>query len=179
MPSADIGAAAEGGARARSRSCRSACSSTSGAGRCSRARSRPRTTTRRGGTCKLKYQGVAPPSPRGEEFFDPGAKYHVPANTPYARYFLAARPAVPVPPRAGEGGRAAPTPLHRCSIYGSKEAGEKLKAMLEMGASKPWPDALEALTGSARRWTRRAIADYFAPLKAWLDEQNKGKPVGW
>lgn len=126
---------------------------------------------------KLRYQGVAPPTPRGEEFFDPGAKYHVPANTPYARYFLAqilefqfhhalAR-------TAGCNG-----PLHRCSIYGSKEAGAKLKAMLEMGASKPWPDALEALTGQ-RQMDASAMAEYFAPLKNWLDEQNKGKALGW
>ena len=69
-------------------------------------------------------------------------------------------------------------PLHRCSIYGSKEAGARLKAMLELGASKPWPDALEALTGE-RQMDARAMADYFAPLKTWLDEQNQGKPVGW
>ena len=95
---------------------------------------------------KLKYQGVAPPSPRGEEFFDPGAKYHVPANTPYARYFLAQVLQFQFH-RALAKTAGCTAPLHRCSIYGSKEAGAKLKAMLEMGASKPWPDALEALTG--------------------------------
>ena len=126
---------------------------------------------------KRRYQGVAPVSPRGEEFFDPGAKYHVPANTPYSRYFLAAvlrfqfHRAL-----AKEAGCTAP--LHRCSIYGSREAGAKLKAMLELGASKPWPDALEAVTGQ-REMDATAMADYFAPLKRWLDQQNAGKPVGW
>ncbi len=85
---------------------------------------------------KLQYQGVAPPSPRGEEFFDPGAKYHVPANTPYARYFLAHVLQFQFH-RALAKTAGCTTPLHRCSIYGSKEAGTRLKAMLEMGASQP------------------------------------------
>ena len=126
---------------------------------------------------KLKYQGVAPPTPRGEEFFDPGAKYHVPANTPYARYFLAQVLEFQFH-RALAKTAGCTAPLHRCSIYGSKEAGAKLKAMLEMGASKPWPDALEALTGQ-RQMDASAMAEYFAPLKTWLDQQNRGKRVGW
>src|SRR6266545_2259349 len=115
---------------------------------------------------KLRYQGVAPATPRGEEFFDPGAKYHVPANTPYARYFLAQVLQFQFH-RALAKTAGCTAPLHRCSIYGSKEAGAKLKAMLELGASKPWPDALEALTGQ-RQMDASAMADYFAPLKTWL-----------
>jgi peptidyl-dipeptidase A len=126
---------------------------------------------------KLRYQGVAPSSPRGEEFFDPGAKYHVASNTPYARYFLAQILQFQFH-RALAKATGCTTPLHRCSIYGSKEAGQKLKAMMELGASRPWPDALEALTGQ-RQLDATAMADYFAPLKAWLDQQNKGRPVGW
>ena len=124
-----------------------------------------------------QYQGVRPASPRGEQFFDPGAKYHVPANTPYARYFLAAvlqfqfhRELAKV---AG-----CTAPLHRCSIYGNAEAGERLRKALALGASRPWPDVLEALTGQ-REMDATAIADYFAPLKAWLDEQNAGRTAGW
>jgi peptidyl-dipeptidase A len=119
---------------------------------------------------KLKYQNVAPSKPRGEEFFDAGAKYHVPANTPYSRYFLAAILQFQFH-RALTKTAGCTGPLHRCSIYGSKAAGEKLKAMLAMGASRPWPDALEAMTGQ-RQMDASAMADYFAPLKAWLDQQN-------
>jgi peptidyl-dipeptidase A len=119
---------------------------------------------------KLKYQNVAPTKPRGEEFFDAGAKYHVPANTPYSRYFLAAILQFQFH-RALAKTAGCTLPLHRCSIYGSKEAGGKLKAMLELGASKPWPDALEAVTGQ-RQMDAGAMAEYFAPLKKWLDEQN-------
>ena len=126
---------------------------------------------------KLRYQGVAPSSPRGEDMFDPGAKYHVPANTPYARYFLAQLLQFQFH-RALARTTGCKTPLHRCSIYGSKEAGAKLRAMMELGASRPWPDALEALTGQ-RQLDATAIADYFAPLKTWLDTQNEGKPAGW
>jgi peptidyl-dipeptidase A len=120
---------------------------------------------------RQKYQNIAPPSPRSESDFDAGAKYHVPANVPYARYFLAhilqfqfhramCR-------EAGYKG-----PLNRCSIYDNKQVGEKLKKMLEMGKSRPWPEALKALTGEDKM-DATAILDYFAPLKTWLDEQNK------
>jgi peptidyl-dipeptidase A len=124
-----------------------------------------------------RYQGVRPASARGEEYFDPGAKYHIPANTPYARYFLASVLQFQFH-RALTKAAGCTAPLHRCSIYGNGEAGKRLKATLEMGASRPWPDALEALSGQ-REMDASAMADYYAPLKAWLDEQNKGRPVGW
>ena len=126
---------------------------------------------------RLKYQGVAPPSTRGEEFFDAGAKYHVPDNTPYMRYFLARILQFQFH-RSLSKIAGCTTPLHRCSIYDSKEAGQRLNAMLSMGMSKPWPDELEALTGS-RQMDATAILDYFAPLSAWLDQQLAGQPVGW
>jgi peptidyl-dipeptidase A len=126
---------------------------------------------------RLKYQGIAPPSARGEEFFDPGAKYHVPDNTPYARYFLADILQFQFH-RGLSKAAGCTTPLHRCSIYESKEAGQRLNAMLSMGISKPWPEALEAIAGS-KTMDASAILDYFAPLKTWLDEQVKGHPVGW
>ena len=119
---------------------------------------------------KLKYQNVAPPTARPEDAFDPGAKYHVPANTPYSRYFLAAILQFQMH-RALANTAGCLGPLHRCSIFESKSAGEKLKAMLAMGASRPWPDALEAITGQ-RQMDASAMAEYFAPLKAWLDAQN-------
>jgi peptidyl-dipeptidase A len=126
---------------------------------------------------RLKYQGVAPPTPRGEDKFDPGAKYHVPANYPYTRYFLAHILQFQFH-RALAKMAGCTTPLHRCSIYESKEAGSRLNAMLKMGMSRPWPEALEALTGS-KQMDATAIIDYFAPLKAYLDLQLAGKPVGW
>ncbi len=126
---------------------------------------------------RLKYQGVAPPTTRGEDMFDPGAKYHVPGNTPYTRYFLAHILQFQFHRELSKIAQCQ-TPLHRCSIYGSTEAGKRLDAMLRMGVSRPWPDALEALTGS-RQMDATAIVDYFAPLKTWLDEQLKGKPIGW
>jgi len=119
-----------------------------------------------------QYQGVARPAPvAGESGFDAGAKFHVASDTPYARYFLAhvlqfqfhralCR-------EAGDTG-----PLYRCSIYGNKQAGAKFQQMLEMGTSKPWPEALKAVTGE-ERMDATAMLEYFAPLKAWLDEQNR------
>ena len=124
-----------------------------------------------------KYQGVAPSVARAVTDFDPGAKYHVPSNTPYLRYFLSTilqfqfhRALCKASGWSG--------PLHECSIYGNPGAGTKLAAMLALGASEPWPDALEALTGQ-RELDATAILDYFAPLHAWLKQQNEGQTCGW
>ncbi|MGB5078737.1 MAG: M2 family metallopeptidase [Sphingorhabdus sp.] len=126
---------------------------------------------------RTQYQGIIPPVERPAEAFDAGAKYHVPGNTPYTRYFLARilqfqfyKAACDI---AGWKG-----PLHRCSFYGNKQVGTRLNAMLEMGASKPWPDALEAFTGT-REMSGKAMIEYFAPLMKWLKQQNKGKKKGW
>lgn len=126
---------------------------------------------------RLKYQGVAPPIPRSEKDFDPGAKYHVPGNTPYTRYFLAHILQFQLHrglcQAAGNKG-----PLNRCSIYDNKEAGTRLNRMLEMGQSRPWPEALKVATGQSQM-DATAILDYYAPLKTWLDQQNKGRKCGW
>jgi len=126
---------------------------------------------------RLKYQGVVPPAGRSEADFDPGAKYHVPGNVPYTRYFLAFIYQFQfyraLCKDSGYSG-----PLNRCTFFDSKHAGEKFNRMLEMGQSKPWPDAMEALTGQ-RQADASALLDYFAPLKQWLDEQNQGMKVGW
>jgi peptidyl-dipeptidase A len=126
---------------------------------------------------RLKYQGIVPPAPRGADAFDPGAKYHIPAVVPYTRYFLARilqfQFYEAACRQAGWKG-----PLHRCSFYGNKTVGKNLNAMLAMGASKPWPDALQAFTGS-REISGKAMMAYFAPLKKWLDKQNKGQKSGW
>ncbi len=126
---------------------------------------------------RKKYQGIAAPVARSEQDFDPGAKYHVPANVPYIRYFLARIYQFQfhraLCKAAGKEGA-----LHKCSIYGSKEAGAKMKALLQMGASRPWPEAMAAITGQNEA-DATAILDYFAPLKKWLDEQNKGEQCGW
>jgi peptidyl-dipeptidase A len=125
---------------------------------------------------RRKYQGIDG-GPRGEEFFDPFGKYHVAANVPYTRYFLAHILQFQFH-RALAQTAGCRGPLHRCSIYNSKEAGAKLNAMLEMGTSQPWPEALAAISGK-REMDATAVVDYFAPLKKWLDEQNQGQPTGW
>lgn len=126
---------------------------------------------------RLQYQGITPPVARDETKFDAGAKYHVPAAVPYTRYFLARLLQFQFYEaacrQAGWKG-----PLHRCSFYGNKEVGAKLDAMLKLGQSKPWPEALAAFTGT-REMSGKSMIAYFAPLKKWLDQQNKGKPSGW
>jgi len=126
---------------------------------------------------KAKYQGVAPPVERSEADFDPGAKYHVASNTPYTRYFLARILQFQFH-RALCQAAGIQGPLHRCSIYKNQAAGERLSKMLSMGKSRPWPDALEAISGQ-RKMDATAILDYFAPLKKWLEEQVQGEKLGW
>ncbi len=126
---------------------------------------------------KAKYQGVAPVQPRGEEFFDPGAKYHVPGNTPYTRYFLSHilqfQFYKALCDAAGHQG-----PLYECTFAGSREAGEKFWAMLSKGNSQPWQQTLKELTGT-ERMDASAVLEYFAPLKEWLEQQNEGRQCGW
>ena len=126
---------------------------------------------------RTEYQGIKPPVERPADAFDPGAKYHIPGNTPYMRYFLAHilqfqfhKAACD---QAGFEG-----PLHRCSVYGNEEVGKRFNAMMEMGSSQPWPDALEAFTGT-RRMDGTAMLEYYAPLQAYLEEQNEGRTCGW
>ncbi|HZS05570.1 MAG TPA: M2 family metallopeptidase [Blastocatellia bacterium] len=119
---------------------------------------------------RQKYQNIAPPDPRGDNDFDAWAKYHVAANVPYSRYFLATILQFQFH-RALAREAGATGPLHRASIYGNKQAGEKLRKMLALGQSRPWPEALKAMTGEDKM-DATAILDYFAPLKKWLDEQN-------
>ena len=126
---------------------------------------------------KRKYQGITPPVARSEADFDPGAKFHVPGNTTYERYFLARvlqfqfyKAACDMSGWKG--------PLHRCSFYGNKEVGGRLNQMLAMGKSRPWPEALHAFTGT-REISGKPMVEYFAPLHVWLKQQNRGKPCGW
>jgi peptidyl-dipeptidase A len=126
---------------------------------------------------RRRYQGIVPPAPRSEEEFDPGAKAHIPMSTPYMRYFLAAILQFQFH-RALAESAGWTGPLHRFSIYGHADAGARLRRMFEMGASRPWPDALEALTGQ-RAMDASAILDYFRPLTTWLETETRGAPVGW
>jgi peptidyl-dipeptidase A len=112
-----------------------------------------------------------------EDDFDPGAKYHIPANVPYTRYFLAAILQFQfhraLCREAGHQG-----PLHTCSLQGNKQAGERIARMLRMGKSRPWPEALKVLTGE-EKMDATAILEYFQPLHEWLKHQNQGKTCGW
>jgi peptidyl-dipeptidase A len=124
-----------------------------------------------------QYQGVAPPVDRTEADFDPGAKYHIPANTPYARYFMARIYQFQFY-RAMCRAAGYTGPLNRCSVFGSKAAGDKLQAMLALGQSKPWQEAMKAMTGEDRI-DASAMVEYFQPLLTWLKERNKGEKTGW
>jgi peptidyl-dipeptidase A len=126
---------------------------------------------------RLEYQGIRPPTARSETNFDAGAKYHVPASVPYTRYFLARilqfqflKAACDISGWQG--------PLHRCSFYGNREVGRRLNEMLAMGASRPWPEALQAFTGT-REISAEPMVEYFRPLLGWLREQNRGRRCGW
>src|SRR5690554_1597417 len=126
---------------------------------------------------KAKYQGVAPVTPRGEEFFDAGAKYHVPGNTPYTRYFLSHvlqfQFYKALCDAAGHQG-----PLYECTFAGNKASGARFWAMLSHGNSQPWQQTMKELTGG-EQMDASAVLEYFAPLQEWLKQQNEGKTCGW
>ena len=124
-----------------------------------------------------EYQGIGTSDDRTEEYFDPGAKYHIPGNTPYTRYYLARIMQYQFHEalcnQINFDGY-----LHECSIYGNKDAGEKIISTMAMGESLPWQDAFENITGS-RKLSGTSILNYYAPLKEWLDEQNQDRVCGW
>ena len=124
-----------------------------------------------------KYQGIAPPSNRSGDSFDPGAKYHIPANTPYTRYYLARIMQYQFHESlclaAGFDG-----PLHECSIYGNKDAGNKIISTMALGRSVPWQDAFKEITGT-EKLSGKSIMNYYKPLKEWLDIQNENRTCGW
>ena len=126
---------------------------------------------------RTRYQGIAPATARTEDHFDPGAKYHIPANVPYMRYFLAHILQFQfhraLCQAAGHNG-----PLHKCSVYGNRAAGDKLKAVLAMGASRPWQEAMQAIAGTDQI-DAGALLEYYQPLSTWLDEQTKTQKCGW
>jgi peptidyl-dipeptidase A len=126
---------------------------------------------------RQQYQGVAPPVPRSEADFDPGAKYHIPANTPYTRYFLSYILQFQFH-KALCDASGFKGPLHECSVFGNEEAGRRFREMLALGQSQPWQDTLEKLTGT-REMDAAAITEYFSPLLAWLERQNQGQSCGW
>ncbi len=126
---------------------------------------------------RTQYQGITPPGPRPDGAFDPGAKYHVPGNVPYTRYFLAHVYQFQFH-RAACQQMGWKGPLHRCSIYGDKAVGAKFNAMMEMGASRPWPEAMQAFTGETRG-DATGVTDYFKPLNIWLTKQNRKEKCGW
>ena len=123
------------------------------------------------------YQGIGAPADRGADAFDPGAKYHIPGNTPYTRYYLAKilqyQFHESLCTQMGFEG-----PLHECSIYDNELAGAKLRAMLALGQSQDWQTALEALTGT-RELSGKSMLNYYQPLKDWLDIQNAERTCGW
>ena len=126
---------------------------------------------------RLELQGIVPPGERPADAFDPGAKYHIPGNTPYLRYFLSYVMQFQFHKAACEQA-GWEGPLHRCSIYNNKDVGERFNAMMEMGASKPWPDALESFTGT-REMDGSAIVEYFDPLMVYLKQENADQSCGW
>ena len=123
------------------------------------------------------YQGISTSTERSEDYFDPGAKYHIPGNTPYTRYYLARIMQYQFHEALCNEIQFDGL-LHECSIYGSEKAGDKIISTMAMGESLPWQDAFENLTNS-RQLSGKSILNYYAPLKDWLDEQNKNRTCGW
>ncbi|XP_057374872.1 angiotensin-converting enzyme-like [Daphnia carinata] len=126
---------------------------------------------------KLKYQGIVPPIPRSEKDFDPASKFHIVSNTPYIRYFLSSILQVQIFQALCDASQQGPRfgkPLNQCDIYGSVEAGNRLREMLSLGSSQPWKVALEVLTHEQNPTIdARPLMDYYRPLHEWLTSENR------
>jgi peptidyl-dipeptidase A len=122
------------------------------------------------------FQGVEPPSPRGEEFCDAATKTHINDNPAYYyNYAFAtvfkfqlhdyiARKILKQPPQS-------------CNYADNKEVGRWLENILKKGSTEDWRKVLKEATGEDI--STRAMAEYFKPLQTWLEEQNKGRQIGW
>ncbi|KAI1884165.1 hypothetical protein AGOR_G00223630 [Albula goreensis] len=126
---------------------------------------------------RTKYQGICPPTQRSEEHFDAGAKYHIPGNTPYIRYFVSFILQFQFHERLCKAANHT-GPLHKCDIYRSKAAGDILVKVLSAGSSKPWPDVLQEALGT-NKMDAGPLMNYFGPITQWLQEQNKNETLGW
>ncbi len=123
-----------------------------------------------------EIQGIEPPSARGEEFCDAATKTHINDNPAYYyNYAFAtvfkfqlhdyiARKILHQPPQS-------------CNYADNKEVGEWLNNILKKGSAEDWRKVLKDATGEDI--STRAMADYFKPLESWLEEQNKGRQIGW
>lgn len=123
-----------------------------------------------------QYQKVKAPVSRSESDFDPGAKYHIPADSQYIAYFIAhilqfqMHRGVCI--AAGQYDPNDPAkPLHKCDIDGSKAAGLKIREGLQLGLSQHWSVALEKMTGE-RVISGAAVLEYFKPLYDFLKAKN-------
>ncbi|CRK96558.1 CLUMA_CG009925, isoform A [Clunio marinus] len=132
-----------------------------------------------------KYGGIKPPVLRSELDFDPGAKYHVPANVPYMKYFFSTvfqfqlHRAMCIASKEFDPSNPS-KPLHKCSIYRHHEAGHMLKKLMSKGASQPWQHTIQEVMGEGRL-DGSAVREYFKPLEEWLRNENlrNQEYLGW
>jgi peptidyl-dipeptidase A len=119
-----------------------------------------------------KYQGIAPPTPRGEEFCDAATKTHI-NDDPAAYYDYALSFVLLFQIHDHIAREILHEDPHDTSYFGRKEVGAFLKSILEPGASVDWKALLVEKTGSPL--SAKPMLRYFEPLMGWLKEQNQGR----
>lgn len=123
-----------------------------------------------------RFQGIAPPEPRGEEYCDPATKTHI--NDDPAQYY---KYAIAFAIKYQLHMYIAKNILHQdprnCSYYGNKELGAFLYNLMKVGATRDWRQLIREATGEDL--SAKAMLEYYAPLMKYLQEQNKGRDIGW
>jgi peptidyl-dipeptidase A len=119
-----------------------------------------------------KYQGIEPPSPRGEEWCDAATKTHI-NDDPAQYYDYALSYAILYQLH----NHIAKNILHQnpraTNYFGRREIGDFLRGILKYGSSKDWRTVLKESTGD--ELNAKAMLEYFSPLTAWLKQQNQGR----
>ncbi len=123
-----------------------------------------------------KFQGVEPPSKRGEEFADYATKTHI-NDTPAYYYNYAVATVFKFQLHDYIARNILHQPPQSCNYAGNKQVGTFLYNILKKGATEDWRKVLKDATGEGL--STRAMVDYFKPLMTWLEEQNKGRQIGW
>ncbi|MEY2504693.1 MAG: peptidyl-dipeptidase, partial [Verrucomicrobiota bacterium] len=122
------------------------------------------------------FQGVEPPAPRGEEFCDAATKTHI-NDTPAYYYNYAFATVFKFQLHDYIARKILKQPPQSCNYADNKEVGKWLDNILRKGSTEDWRKVLKEATGE--EISTRAMAEYFKPLQTWLEEQNKGRQIGW
>lgn len=119
-----------------------------------------------------QYQGIVPPTERGEDFCDPATKTHI--NDDAAQYYDYALSYILLFQLHDHISKnILKQDVHATNYFGNKEIGKFILEIMEPGSSVDWRKLLKDKTGEDL--SAKAMLEYFQPLMEWLKKENEGR----